>query len=34
MGWAELVQQSDSNSQITATYTAPRVLTQDKMPGW
>ncbi len=34
MGWAELVQQSDSNAQITATYTAPSVLTQDSMPGW
>jgi mannan endo-1,4-beta-mannosidase len=34
MGWAELIQQNDSNAQITATYTAPSVLTQDKMPGW
>jgi mannan endo-1,4-beta-mannosidase len=34
MGWAELIQQNDSNAQITATYTAPNVLTQDKMPGW
>jgi hypothetical protein len=32
MGWAELIQQNDSNAQITATYTAPSVLTQDKMP--
>jgi mannan endo-1,4-beta-mannosidase len=34
MGWAELIQQNDSNAQITATYTAPSALTQDKMPGW
>jgi mannan endo-1,4-beta-mannosidase len=34
MGWAELIQQDDSDAQITATYTAPSVLTQDKMPGW
>jgi mannan endo-1,4-beta-mannosidase len=34
MGWSELIQQNDSNAQITATYTAPNVLTQDKMPGW
>lgn len=34
MGWAELIQQNDTNAQITATYTAPGVLTQDTMPGW
>ena len=34
MGWAELIQQNDSNAQITATYTAPTVLTADTMPGW
>jgi len=34
MGWAELIQQNDSNAQISATYTAPDVLTQDTMPGW
>jgi mannan endo-1,4-beta-mannosidase len=34
MGWAELVQQNDSNTAITSVYTAPNVLTQDGMPGW
>jgi mannan endo-1,4-beta-mannosidase len=34
MGWAELVQQNNSNTAITAVYTAPNVLTQDTMPGW
>jgi mannan endo-1,4-beta-mannosidase len=34
MGWAELVQQNDSNAAITAVYTAPNVLTRDRMPGW
>ena len=34
MGWAELIQNNDTNAQITATYTAPSVLTQDRMPGW
>jgi hypothetical protein len=34
MGWAELVQQNDTNAQITAVYTAPNVLVQDSMPGW
>ena len=34
MGWAELIQQNDSNAAITAVYTAPSVLTQDAMPGW
>jgi mannan endo-1,4-beta-mannosidase len=34
MGWAELVQQNDSNAVITSLYTAPNVLTQDRMPGW
>lgn len=34
MGWAELIQENDTNAQITATYTAPDVLTQDLMPGW
>jgi mannan endo-1,4-beta-mannosidase len=34
MGWAELVQQNDSNAAITAVYAAPNVLTQDRMPGW
>ena len=34
LGWSELTQQSNSNSAITAVYTAPNVLTQDEMPGW
>jgi hypothetical protein len=34
MGWAELVQQNMSNAAIAATYAAPSVLTQDRMPGW
>jgi mannan endo-1,4-beta-mannosidase len=34
LGWAELIQQDNSNSAITSVYTAGNVLTQDEMPGW
>jgi hypothetical protein len=34
MGWAELVQQNNSDAAITSLYTSPRALTQDTMPGW
>jgi mannan endo-1,4-beta-mannosidase len=34
LGWAELIQQDNSNSAITSLYTSPNVLTQDEMPGW
>ena len=34
LGWAELIQQDNSNSAISSVYTAPNVLTQDEMPGW
>jgi len=37
MGWAELVQQNDSNAAIQSIYWAPDVLTENgnnKMPGW
>jgi len=37
MGWAELIQENDTNAQIQATYWAPDVLTtngNNKMPGW
>jgi mannan endo-1,4-beta-mannosidase len=34
MGWAELVQQNQSNQVIKTLYTSPRVLVEDAMPGW
>jgi hypothetical protein len=34
MGWAELVQQQNTNAAISALYNAGNVATLDEMPGW
>jgi len=34
MGWRELTQQKNSNDRITGIYTAPNIVTLDRMPGW
>ncbi len=34
MGWAELTQQENTNTEIAAVYKASNVVTLDKMPGW
>lgn len=34
MSWSELTFQGNSLSQLKALYTAPNVVTLDKMPGW
>jgi len=34
MSWSELTFQGNSTAQLKALYTAPNVVTLDKMPGW
>jgi mannan endo-1,4-beta-mannosidase len=34
MSWSELTYAGNSNTQLKALYTAPNVVTLDKMPGW
>jgi hypothetical protein len=34
MGWAELVQQNNSDDEIRTLYASERVLTLDELPGW
>jgi mannan endo-1,4-beta-mannosidase len=34
MGWRELTQQKNSNDRIKGIYTAPNIVTLERMPGW